>query len=192
MLSDRSPKMITWLSLAGAGAGLAWWGGRVGADLHGLAEIGAALLLFAALLALVNWLSYQVGQRIKEQIEARSYTERVRVLQEVGRLSVEQVRLLELNTPVISVLAGEPEPCYYLRVGGGEVPFQFISRFLELSDRQYLCPVSTWAEGTKNREWAVLLTSHLVLMGFAAPGRGNRPATWNDQARALRWMGITE
>jgi hypothetical protein len=159
------------------------------------ARIGAGALLAGVLLAgaglvLVNWIVYQVGQRFTEYRDALAITERVKLLQALSTLNPDQVRLLELNSPVVSVLGGEPEPCYYLRVGGSEVPFQFIEQFIERGGPEHLAPVGSWSEGSKQRAWAEALTNYLVVLGFAELARGNRSARWLDQARAMKWIGI--
>lgn len=150
----------------------------------------AGLFYVIAALDLANWIAYQYSARLRNIREAMAITEHVRILQAVANLNDYQARLLESGSPVVKVLAGYPDPIFVLQVGGGEIPFEFIREFLRLSDDVYLCPVRTWAEGTKQREWAQLLTNHLVIMGFAVEARGNQPAHWIDRTGAVRWMGL--
>ena len=88
------------------------------------------------------------------------------------------------------MLAGHPSPIYMLKIGAGVIPFEFIHQFLAMGDRDYLCPVGTWSEGAKQREWSQMLTNHLVMMGFADKANSNKPARWVDYAGAMKWMGL--
>lgn len=184
---EGQPRMITWVIW---GSLAAICGGLVN-QFGGLALAACGVLALAAVLSCLNWIACQSTRRVGELVLARSMSERVRIIQEVGKLTPEQVKLLEDQNPVVTVLGGEPSPVFALRVGNDvEIPFQFIHEFLDRGKEDSLCPVSSWSEGTRHRQYAEALTNYLVILGFAEPAKGNRAARWLDQARALRWMGI--
>jgi hypothetical protein len=185
------PKPVWPLILALMAAGLFEWARY--ADPFGaktLLQVLAGVLFVASLVYGLDWLIWSAVARFKQYREALSITEKVRVIQAVAQLNEVQIRLLESGTGVIEVMAGAPNPSYVLRVGGATVPFDFIEQFLDLDDAAYLCPVSTWTEGSKRREWAQLFTNHLVLMGYAELHNGNKAARWVDRAGALKWIGL--
>lgn len=155
-----------------------------------LYQVIAAILFVAALVYGLDWFAWSMLARYKQYREALSITEKVKVIQAISVLNDAQIRLLENGTGVVEVMAGAPDPSYVLRVGGGAIPFDFIEQFLSLDDGDYLCPVSTWTEGSKRREWANLLTNHFVMMGFAHLHNGNKAARWVDRPGALKWIGL--
>lgn len=187
---DR-PRLWTSIVLAVIAAGLFEWARYV--DPFGvktLLQVLSGIGIIAALVYWLDWLVWSAVARYKQYREALSITEKVRVIQAVAQLNEVQIRLLESGTGVVEVMAGAPNPSYVLRVGSATVPFEFIEQFLDLDDAAYLCPVSTWTEGSKRREWAQLITNHLVLMGFAEIHNGNKAARWVDRPGALKWIGL--
>lgn len=157
-----------------------------------LPGLTSAIMTIAALVNCLDWMLWKVTQRVRALYEARSMTEQVQVIRAMAVLNSEQIRLLESSTPVIGVLAGAPSPVRFLRIGGIELTFQFIEEFLRLGDDAYLCPVSTWSEGSKHREHAQVLTNYMLTMGFADNAKGNRPARWINKPGALKWMGLED
>lgn len=184
----NQPKVFTWVFL-GILAAIC---GSLVQLLGGVAWLAAGVFAAGAVLTCINWIAQQLARRVEEYQLAVSMSERVRILQEVGKLTVDQVRLLEEQSPVVTILGGSPAPIYALKVGEVEIPFQFINEFLDRGRGDSLCPISTWGEGTKYREYARKLSDYLTILGFCEPARGNQAARWIDQARALQWMGITE
>jgi hypothetical protein len=160
------------------------------AGLKTLIQFFALVLFLASAVKGLDWLWWLIVARFKQVREAMALTEKVKVIQAISLLNDAQIRLLESGTGVIEVMAGAPNPSYVLRVGGATVPFDFIEQFLNLDDGAYLCPVSTWTEGSKRREWAQLLTNHLVLMGYAELHNGNKAARWVNRQAALAWIGL--
>ena len=91
------------------------------------------------------------------------------------------------------MLPADPAPVLYaVRMGDESVPYDFVHTFFALADDKYLPPVRQWAEGSINRQFAVLLTNHLILMGYAEPAKGNQAATWINRQRAMRWLGLDD
>lgn len=148
------------------------------------------LCAVAAVLAALSWISNVAVMRYEHWREAQTRTERVIVLETISRMTPEQAALAQVGGATVEVLAGEPAPIYTLRTPGGNVPYQFIERFIDAGGDDYLAPVRTWADGTRERAWAVALTNFFVLWGDAEQATGNKPAAWIDKKRALQRIGL--
>lgn len=149
-----------------------------------------SLLSFAALFALADWTTERAVIHYRSLREAWTITPQLRVLDKYTNMRPELVELLMRETPVVEVLAGEPVPAFSLKLGGDSVPYDFIHLYISNGDDSYLPPVRLWAEGSRQREWAQLLTHHFCLMGFAEEAKGSRSARWIEKERALRWIGL--
>jgi hypothetical protein len=150
------------------------------------------LLTIAAMFAWADWGAGRAVDHYRSLREAWTITPQLKMMDKYQNLRPEIVELMMRETPSISVLSGEPVPAFYLRLGGDEVPFDFIHQFVSYGDDTYLCPVRYWAEGTRQREWATMLTNHFVMIGYADVAAGNHPARWVEKTRALRWIGLED
>ena len=188
---EEAPKTITWVSWLILSVFMMEAGKRITGDWRTFVTAFAFVFLFVSIVELAYWFIFRVTSRVRVIMEMRGVTEQVLIYREFARLNEYQLKTLQVLSPSVLFMPGKPFPTtYLLRVGGGEVPYDFIHQFLDLGDRMYLCPVGTFAEGTNQRRWAQLLTHHLVNQGFAEQAAGNRPARWLDMAGALNWMGL--
>lgn len=190
MLSD-APKSITWITFAiltGACIELA----RRVPDL-------AAFLLFIALVfgsaGLVNavyWIVFRFVVQMRLVIMARAETERVLIMRSIEKMQPYQLNYLSTVDPMVITLPGSAGPVVMLmRINGVDIPFDFLMQFFEQSEGSYLVPVGSFSEGTKQRQWAVLLTAHLITQGFAERANGNHSARWTNRAGAEAWFNMT-
>ena len=67
----------------------------------------------------------------------------------------------------------------------------FVKAFLASGSGLFLEPVRNYPDGTRERVWAVAVTAHLVLLGFAAAASGNNPARWVDEGTRKKGGGGT-
>ena len=191
---DRPPSMLLWIVLAAASGVCVEMARRSGPeDFQSLFLVLAAVLAVAAGLCALDWLLYKAGGQIRMVYEIRATTERVKVIQAIGALNDRQIAYLETSTPAVILLPGEFGPVrLYLRVNGVQIPYDFIDLFIKMADDIHLASINTWSDGSQNREWARLLTIHLVSQGFAEQHNGNKAAKWLNKPKALVWLGIEE
>jgi hypothetical protein len=191
MLSEQPPRMITWLFLAMIAVFLYWLAGY---ELEPPDNILTGLLAFVFLITSavcgIDWFLWKVSRRVDQYHQSRAVTEKVKIFEQLKQMTPEQIRFLENNSSVVSIIPGTPEPLKMLRLGEVEIPSTFVEQFVRLSDETYLCPVGSWNEGTRHREYAQLLTNRLILCGLAEHAAGNRPAKWVDKQGAMKWMGL--
>jgi len=154
-----------------------------------LAFCGIVMAVGATVTA-VNWMAHNYAARLLEVNRATAMTERTMLLDKLQRLSAEQIGVLNSYVPVIEILGGAPGPIYVLRTGDDKIPMTFIEGFINRGDGGYLCPVGTWSEGSREREWATSFTRWVILLGFAEEASGNRPARWVNVKTALQWIGL--
>lgn len=160
---------------------------------RGLFLICAFIFGFAAALLATDWLLHKLADQARIAMELRARTERVLLIEQIARLNDNQLDYMRWITPQALAIPGHPGPTLmYLRVGGADIPYDFIEKFFDLSDDTYLTPVSTWSDGTKQREWAQLLTNHLILTGMASKSAGNRSAKWIDKSAAYSHVGMQQ
>lgn len=158
---------------------------------RGLFLMFAFVFGFAAALMATDWILYKIAEQARLVLDMRSRTERVLLVEQIARLNDTQLDYMRWITPQALAIPGHPGPTLmYLRVGGADIPYDFIEQFFDLSDDTYLTPINTWSDGTKQREWAQLLTNHLVLTGLASKAAGNRSAKWIDKSEAFAHVGL--
>jgi hypothetical protein len=194
MLSEQPPRMITVILYALPGVFL-WWlaGFKLDSPTNVLPGLVASVLLIAAAFCAMDWFTWKASKRVDQYHQSKARTPQVLIIEQINRMTPEQIKFVENNISVISIVPGTPEPLRYLRLGRDvEIPSTFIEQFVILGSDVDLCPVGSWNEGTKYRQYAQLLTNHLILAGFARPAAGNRPAGWVDKEAAMRWMGMGE
>lgn len=139
----------------------------------------------------IDWMLIKVTDRVWEFRNATAITERVKIIERVKDLNQDQLRFLQSEAPVISMLPGSIGPIQMFRTQyDKEVPYDFVCQFMEMSDGKLLPPIRTWPEGTERRDWAQSLTNHFIVHGLAIPANGNKPAVWKDWAMARAWTGM--
>ena len=156
-----------------------------------LVGIGGFMLLLAAV-TLINWIVSNFNERLLEYHTAMAHTERTAMLDTISHMSAEQVSILNQYVPVVEILAGLPGPVYRLVTPTCTVPQTFIDEFLIRSTDEYLAPIRSWSDGTKEREWAEMITQLWIVMGFARQAAGPHPAAWVQKRDALRSIGIVK
>lgn len=194
MLMD-TPKTRTWIGYAMTAAVMVYTSRQLIAA--GYAELGALVMFFAVICGgaagvhVVYWLIYNVIANFRHIIMARAETERVLVMRVIAQLNDAQLHYLETIDPTVITIPGSAGPVnYLLRISGAEIPYGFVREFFDQSQGAYLVPVGSYAEGTKQRTWAVALTNHLVRQGFAERAAGNHSARWTQRAEAARWVNL--
>jgi hypothetical protein len=190
---EQPPRMITWLFLALIAVVL-WWlaGYKMETPANILAGLMAFVFLITSAVCGLDWFLWKVSRRVDQYHQSRAVTEKVKIFEQLKQMTPEQIRFLENNSSIVSVIPGTPEPLRMLRLGEVEIPSTFVEQFVRLSNDVDLCPVSSWNEGTRHREYAQLLTNRLILCGFADHAAGPRPARWLDKQGAMKWMGVSE
>lgn len=155
--------------------------------------LAGVVLALAALVSGVDYIwhrgiwHYQVIQR------ARAETPSVLMLRAIQGMTPEQLSLANSMQMIINFLPGEPAPTLYaVQIGEVSIPFDFVKAFIALSDDAHLPPVRQWPEGSLHRQYAVYLTNHLILMGYASPASGNMSARWKNRYGAMRSLGLIE
>lgn len=155
-------------------------------------------LLFAAAafgfacLYLADWLTWRFGERLHEIQNARSMSERVKMLEILSGLTSEQLELLNEYAPVMEVIAGNSGPIYQLVVlHDHAIPMTFIEQYLSLGDQVSMYPIRR-LRSEQEREWAAWFVEYMTMMGYAQPAAGNRPARWRDYRGAIRALGLQD
>lgn len=159
---------------------------------RGLALAVAVIFGSAAIVNMAYWLAYRVAAQWRMLVAARAVTERVEIMRTIEKMQPHHLRYLETVDPTVITLPGSPGPVVMLmRISGVEIPYEFVAQFFDASQGPYLVPVGTFAEGSKQRQWATVLTSHFVAQGFAERAVGNRSAKWRDRKAAEGWVNLT-
>lgn len=204
------PKLGTPVILGIAGAFClyaAWvevWPREAGAFLtllRALLFITGLWLLAMALIAGVNVVAYQAGQRVADLNWARTFSERVRLAETVSRMSPEQLKFvgqasgatLEFIVGIDSAGQAEALPME-IRTQWGNIPVKFIRIFIDRSTDGYTPPIRIWGEGTRERDHAQALVALFTSYGWVSPAVGNNSARWLNREAAeqlLGRMGIT-
>jgi hypothetical protein len=128
---------------------------------------------------------YQRIQKVRMQNSTSLIMESIRFM------TPEQLQFAQSMQTVINWLPGQPAPVIHsISMGGTSVPFSFVKMFVALSDNQYLAPVRQWPDGSLYREYAVILTNHLIMLGYASIPRGNHSAGWIDKRGAMMCLGL--
>jgi hypothetical protein len=146
----------------------------------------AIVFLLAALLLGVNWAASNGVDNYVRVIDAKSYTERVRVLEVLAKLNEGQLDALMNSIHLSPALEGiEPR---YIEVNGERVPWLFaynVSRF-----EDYLPPLRDYGEGSKERKWLQALTDQWSIMGYVKPAAGPYSARFTNRSAALQMYGL--
>jgi len=165
-------------------------GAGIVAAMIGLA--GAALAV-GSVVSFIDWMMHRAAVYYRARQDANSETPQVRVMRELARMTPEQIALANSLQAVIQLIPGDPAPVLYaVRIGDESVPYDFVRTFVALSDERNLPPIRQWPDGSIYRQYAVLLTNHLILMGLAKASAGNQSAAWVNKTRAARWLGLEQ
>jgi hypothetical protein len=192
---EQPPRMITWLFLALIAVFLYWLAGyALETPANILPGLMSLVFLITAATCGIDWFLWKVSRRVDQYFQARAITEKVRLFEQIKGMTPEQIQFMENNSSIVSVIPGTPEPLHMLRLGTIEIPMTFVEEFMRLSTEDQLCPVGSWNEGTRHREYAQLITNRLILIGYATHASGNRSAKWTSggKAEAMKWMGMEE
>jgi hypothetical protein len=153
--------------------------------------LGVAALGFAGY-ALVRYIMEDVTTQYEKIRAAMRDTERVKLFELASKLTVEQATLMRNYKLVVEVMMGQPFPTYTLKTPDGEsFPMEFVERFLDVGDEEYLAPVGFWSEGSHDHELADEFTKLMIYMGYAKKWNGNKSAKWVDFDGAMRALGIS-
>jgi hypothetical protein len=158
-----------------------------------LSGLGVVLLFYAGIITI--WYCISVASDIKErQREIETITPRLRELEQIGRLTPEQIKIaprLEHDGLILQIASGAPGSMTintFFSTAEGNIPLEFIKGFLSVGGFQFVTPVSKYSEGTYNYEYARWFTNWLRAQGLAIGGEGSqsgRAAQWlSDGARA--------
>jgi hypothetical protein len=147
-------------------------------------------LLFWTLVTTLNTIHFASNKRYDEYQRSAAITERVAVLEKLRQLSPEQLKALDRYVPVIGIIAGDEGPAYMLHLPTQNVPMTFVRELLGLSDEEYMAPIRTYGEGTKEREWAQGFTGYAIFNGWATPASGPYSARWINRERCLKAIGL--
>lgn len=164
----------------------------------GLIAGGMGVIFFSAgLVSLINWIFYAYSMRARDIEQGRVAGEvslvmaRTTFLREYRMLTEDQLHMLGKYQAVVGVIPGEPDgPIYQLQLPGGNVEWEFLEVFLQESKGDKLAEVRQWSENSWRRKAAEILTAHFVTGGWAAPARGNQPATWLNKEGAMKAIGL--
>jgi len=170
-------------------------GMQVSAEDEGLGILALGMLAIlgaGAIFAWLDWLAYRMMAYWRSQREIDTITAELRNLQVIEHMRPEAIQMVLAMWPMVSIFPGSNGPEFSLEIGGAKIPYVWIDQFLRMGDGEYLCPVRMWSDGSREREWANLLTNWMVMMGFAAEARGMRPARWIERTRGLAAIGILE
>ena len=157
----------------------------------GVGLLGAIFALMAASSYLV-WAGDSYNSFLMRYQAAKLYTPFKDMLRDMMQMDEFSRGMLSLyiGTSGISYEGrpGNTGPSYELLLGDERIPRSFVRLMLKGGKDGHLYPVRRFGDGTKEREWAELLTGNLVTMGYAERGSGPRAANWKDEeteARAL-------
>lgn len=162
-----------------------------------LGVVGIILAVVAGL-QIIYWSIEHVVSRIIGAWEAARYAEAVTrpeivLFDRAAKTDPEQLKFMRDYIPMISAIGGSAGPLYSWRTLRGEVPLSFVRDFLDMTvkdgSRYFLPPVRTWADGSREREYAQWLTSHFETCGLAQGAIGNKSAEWKNYDFALMWSG---
>ena len=161
----------------------------------GVATVGV-IFAFAGVLSGVNWLTYNVTARAEEMQRARALTpeiqladRRLLLVEKIASMPADRIATLAaFAMPITEFIGGNLGPIPALRVGEGNVPMWFVSKFWTMSTDEYLVPIRTWNSETRERQWAEALTNYLINFGLASPAAGNNPAKWVNVEAANVWL----
>jgi hypothetical protein len=172
---------------------LAWTQDRWADWLRFFLGCAGMLFLIVAIFSLWETFTFRANERLVEYQRAMAITENVAMLQALGKLNPEQLKAIDRYIPTVDLVAGDIGPLYILRLPmNQECPMTFVRDFLRSGDDDYLQPIRSYAEGSRQREYAQNLTSWMHFQGWCDEAAGNRPARWTNKARALRALGLTD
>lgn len=163
--------------------------------------IWSDVFLFAAcafgvisVFAFAYWLKEQWLDTLQQYRQVMCITPEQKLIDTAARLTDGQIALLNQQTPILRVLAGNEGPMMMLQVGEMEVPFTFVREFMGYNRRDdngldWLKPIRDH-EGKTNQDYAKAFTDWLVSLGFALKYAGNNSARWVDRQMAMKWLGL--
>jgi hypothetical protein len=190
---DQGPRLWVGVVLGLMAVGIYVAGSQVDALWQRMLALGCLVVVGGgAGFSLLDWAAVRWISHWRMVREAESMTPELRNLQVIERMRPEAIQLVLAMMPVVNVLPGANGPSFSLVVGGGSIPYEFIDKFLRMGDGDWLCPIRQFGEGSREREWAQLLTNWMVLMGYAEGPRGMRPARWMDRVGGMTAIGIHE
>ena len=183
-----------WLTLAALLCLILAWRQEQWADWLRLFLVCSGLLfLIVALVSLWDVVAFRANEHLLERNRANAITERVALVQALGKMNVDQLKALDHYIPMVDVISGDAGPIYVLRLPmNEECPMMFVKEFIRSGDDEYLQSIRSYREGTREREYAQMLTSWMTFQGWVSGAAGNRPARWVDKERALRALGMIE
>lgn len=151
-------------------------------------------LLFLAIVAAANLLTWHAGNRLLEIRRALAISERTRMLDLVKTMSDAQLAFIGQAGPaaieyIVGVQGDDYTPlAFEIRTQWGPVPVAFVRDFLSGSVGDYTPPVRTWNEGSRERDYATRLVALFTSFGWLAPATGNMPARWLNREAADRLL----
>jgi hypothetical protein len=142
------------------------------------------VVLFLLLMILMAWLvaDIAIDARTRWVKGGDTYLMRMEAASMLTREQTMVVAGLRYGAD-LGLLVHEGQVMQFLITEGGDVPLEFVEQFLKASDAVYLQPISTFSDGTHERDWVGWLTDWAVANRFAQPFTGgNRPAKWASPA----------
>jgi hypothetical protein len=160
-----------------------------------LIVVGGIMGVFA-ILSLYNWLAYSWAHRLEDINRAKAATAEVMIadrrlilVREIANMPMEKIlAMANFIGPPEKWIMGNTGPIPVAQFYEDNVPIWFITKFWELSDDEYLVPIRTWGDGTRERRWAEEITRYLISFGLASPAAGNLPAKWVSVGDAHKWL----
>lgn len=154
---------------------------------------GLALVFwaFAGAYAL-EWLLVVAVEGFTRYQEAAAITPILRAMQAAASLTPEQAMLvprMEYGAEV-GVVATKQDSRLMLITPNGNIPLEFIQRFLLAGGAQYLHTVGAYSDKTPERNWAVGFTEWCIYNGFATAAVGPYPARWMDNTSRATVAGM--
>jgi len=124
-----------------------------------------------------DWLSQRVAENTAAIRDAWAVTPASKLAEAISDMEPWQADLMRRHAIEISMIVNpDSYPAYTIHAPNVDVPLEFAQDFLALTVYPHLCPVRHWADGSRDRAYAIALTDLLVMHGWAAPAVGNQSA----------------
>lgn len=169
----------------------------------GLEETGPIALFFALVIAsgsfAINWLVRETIARWGEwkkanNTEYQTITADTQRLTAAGKLTTEQISALN-NASVRHILvpgAKDARSKRYIELLDRRIDEEFVYTFFAAGVGDYLPPIRTWGDGSRERLDADALTGYFIEQHYAEPAKGPKPARWVNRPGAIVKIEVDE
>jgi len=142
-----------------------------------LAGLASLVFFVAGAFLTWDWLADRVAENTAAIRDAWAVTPASKLAEAISDMEPWQADLMRRHAIEIAMIVNpDSYPAYTIHAPNVDVPLEFAQDFLALTVYPHLAPVRHWADGSRDRAYAIALTDLLVMHGWAAPAVGNQSA----------------